>query len=215
MKKILILALALFFSVGPSGALAQVPKPNAFVVPIFCSVRGGYNFGNGVVINAEKRYILTVAHILESPEVFVALPKDGRAMFCSASLVWADRRQDAAILQLNDAAQLVQAPLLATYPAAGSPAKIFGFEESNNGELAAVESKFTVWYPAWILPNGQEKARMFLSAKPAINFDDPVGLSGCPLLNEEGRVMGIQKGHWGVIYLFVPVDVVPENYLMR
>jgi hypothetical protein len=211
-KKIFILALVLFFSVYPGNA-SQVPKPNEFVVPIFC-VNGGYNFGNGVVINAEKKYIFTVAHIiLESAEIFVALPKGDRAMLYPASIVWVDRRQDAAILQLNDAApQLVSAPILTNYPVVGSSAKIFGFKEKN-GELAIVESKFTVWHPSMILPNGQEKARILLSAKSVGSLDNPAGLSGCPLLNEESRVAGIQKGRWGEIYLFVPVGVIPEKFL--
>jgi len=209
-----MLALVLFFSICPSGAFGQTPK-HAFVVLVFCSVKGGgYNFGNGVVINAASKYILTVAHILEGPELFIALPKDDKAMLYPASLIWVDRRQDAAILQLNDAAsapQLVQASLSTAHPTVGSPAKIFGFRESS-GNLVAMESKFTVWYPSVILPNGQEKARILLSAKPVSSLDDPGGLSGCPLLNEEGRVMGIQKGHWGETYLFVPMDVVPENF---
>ena len=159
-----------FETPGPALPRTRQPRPRSFMQ------RG---LGSGVIIDAEKGFVLTNYHVVgEADEVEVVLA-DGRAL--TAEWVRGDRASDLAVVKVkND--HLISAPLGDSDQvdvgdwvlAIGSPE---GLPQTVTAGIISAKGRST----------GGRRYEDFLQTDAAINH----GNSGGPLVNTQGEVIGI------------------------
>lgn len=135
--------------------------------------------GSGAVIDAEKGYIITNAHVVEGAEgALINLP-DGRTV--EARLVGIDTPTDIAVLQANDL-------------------RVSAVKTANSDNLRVGDVVFAVGYPLGLeqslslgVISGLGRSASSNSLQDFIQTDAAInsGNSGGPLLDSQGRLIGI------------------------
>ena len=188
----------------------QQPQPSPFNP--FGRSGGGTATGSGFVIDHEG-HILTNAHVVDgASDVTVRVGGEDGDTF-EAKVIGADPSTDVAVLQVSDGADRLQPLTLGSSSqvkvgdpvvAIGNP---FGLDRSATaGIVSAVQRQISA-------PNG-------FTIENAIQTDAPInpGNSGGPLLDSQGRVIGItsqiesggqSEGNVGIGFA-VPIDTVRE-----
>jgi serine protease Do len=136
--------------------------------------------GSGVIVNAEKGYILTNAHVVEDAERVVVTLSDGHHY--TAKTIGLDKPSDIALLQIQaknlsaitlaDSANLKVGDIVA---AIGNP---FGLSQSVTSGIISALGRSTL---------GIENYENFIQIDASIN----PGNSGGALVNTEGQLIGI------------------------
>ena len=153
-------------------------------------VRLATNLGSGIIIDAQKGYVLTNHHVIENAYAIKVRLKDGREI--EAVLVGGDRMVDFAVLQI-DAADLEavswgdsrQVAVGDQVVAIGSP---YGFQQTvTSGIISATERFVTVPTTRGTRRGGRLFPQEFLQTDAAINH----GNSGGALVDMNGKLIGI------------------------
>ncbi|UXN35878.1 Do family serine endopeptidase [Avibacterium paragallinarum] len=138
--------------------------------------------GSGVIINAEKGYVLTNNHVIDEADKITVKLQDGREF--KAKLVGADELSDIALIQLEDPKNLTEIKIadsdklrVGDYTVAvGNP---FGLGQTVTSGIVSALGRST----------GSEKGSYenYIQTDAAVNQ----GNSGGPLLNLDGELIGI------------------------
>ncbi|CDF99724.1 Do family serine endopeptidase [Avibacterium paragallinarum] len=138
--------------------------------------------GSGVIINAEKGYVLTNNHVIDEADKITVKLQDGREF--KAKLVGADELSDIALIQLEDPKNLTEIKIadsdklrVGDYTVAvGNP---FGLGQTVTSGIVSALGRST----------GSEKGSYenYIQTDAAVNQ----GNSGGPLLNLNGELIGI------------------------
>jgi len=135
--------------------------------------------GSGAVIDAEKGYIITNAHVVENGTSFLVNVPDGRVL--KATLLGMDTPTDIAVLQADDL-------------------RVGAVKLADSDKLRVGDVVFAVGYPLGLeqslslgvisglgRTSSSEGLQDFIQTDAAINS----GNSGGPLLDSQGRLIGI------------------------
>lgn len=135
--------------------------------------------GSGAVIDAEKGYIITNAHVIENGEAYLVNVPDGRVL--EANLIGVDAPTDIAVLQADDL-------------------RVGAMTLADSDNLRVGDLVFAVGYPLGLeqslslgvisglgRSNSSSGLQDFIQTDAAINS----GNSGGPLLDSQGRLIGI------------------------
>ncbi|MCW9732045.1 Do family serine endopeptidase [Avibacterium sp. 20-15] len=146
------------------------------------SPRSFKGLGSGVIINAEKGYVLTNNHVIDQADKITVKLQDGREF--NAKLVGADELSDIALIQLEDPKNLTEIKMadsdklrVGDYTVAvGNP---FGLGQTVTSGIVSALGRST----------GSEKGSYenYIQTDAAVNQ----GNSGGPLLNLNGELIGI------------------------
>lgn len=138
--------------------------------------------GSGVIINAEKGYVVTNNHVIDKADKITVKLEDGREF--KAKLVGADPQSDVALLQLEDPKNLTEIKIADSDKlrvgdftvAIGNP---FGLGQTVTSGIVSALGRST-----GSIDSGYES---YIQTDAAVNR----GNSGGPLLNLQGELIGI------------------------
>ncbi|MEQ1902835.1 MAG: trypsin-like peptidase domain-containing protein [Pirellulaceae bacterium] len=178
--------------------VAQKIKPS--VVSVDCKKPDGHGQGSGVIIS-EDGYIVTNRHVIEDSS-FIRVTLHDRHEY-EAKLVGEDDETDLAVLKIN-AQGLIPAEwgnsqelaVGSIVWAIGSP---FGFTQTVTSGIVSGKNRLTF----------DEKTRSFRTFQELIQTDAAVnpGNSGGPLVDANGRVIGINTSILGESYMGISFAV--------
>lgn len=164
--------------------------------------------GTGFIIDTQKGYIVTNNHVIDGAEKIVVSLADGRNL--NAKLVGADDRTDLAVVQISDTKDLTAVQLGdSSQLQVGEPVVAIG----NPGGQAFARSVTTGVVSATnrILDIQGESSFNLIQTDAAIN----PGNSGGPLVNYQGKVIGInsvknsETGYEGMGFAIPITDALP------
>lgn len=146
------------------------------------SPRNFRGIGSGVIINAEKGYVLTNNHVIAQADKITVKLKDGREF--NAKLVGADELSDIALIQLEKPKNLTEIKMadsdklrVGDYTVAiGNP---FGLGQTVTSGIVSALGRST--------GSDRESYENYIQTDAAVNQ----GNSGGPLLNLNGELIGI------------------------
>ncbi|MBI5089740.1 MAG: trypsin-like peptidase domain-containing protein [Actinobacteria bacterium] len=140
--------------------------------------------GTGVVIDAEAGYVITNAHVVEGATSITVTVGDGQAR--AATLVASDTSHDIAVLQIDDTAGLVAAPLgSADAVAVGDPVVAIGNALALEGGMTVTQGIVSALDRTIETESGSLVG--LIQTDAAISS----GNSGGALVNASGEVIGI------------------------
>jgi len=148
------------------------------------------DLGSGVIVDAEKGYILTNHHVIENAEMIIVQMSDGRDFV--AEVIGSDSEVDLAVLRI-EADDLIALPwgdsrqvsVGEQVVAIGSP---YGFQQTvTAGIISATERLSTLPVSQTQGRRGRPSPQVFLQTDAAIN----PGNSGGPLVDMNGKLIGI------------------------
>jgi S1-C subfamily serine protease len=171
-KALLSAFAALAFAVWIGSHLSAAPKLAGATVRIETSD----SIGSGVHIGND--FILTAAHVVEGETKVTFIADNGKDTY-TADVQWSNRALDIALLKSRATNILETAPLLCGEPVIGSPVISAGIPLG----ITFYQSAGQVGSKPFPL---QQWASLFMVAGPGA-----VGMSGGPVLDLHGRVIGI------------------------
>lgn len=138
--------------------------------------------GSGVIINAEKGYVVTNNHVINSADKIIVKLEDGREF--KAKLVGADPMSDVALIQLENPKDLTEIKIADSDKlrvgdftvAIGNP---FGLGQTVTSGIVSALGRST--------GNTDESYESYIQTDAAVNR----GNSGGPLINLNGELIGI------------------------
>lgn len=158
--------------------------------------------GSGVIVNANKGYILTNAHVIEGAQTITVTLNDGRHY--TAKVIGTDKLSDIALIQIQ-AKNLTEVPIADSstlkvgdfVAAIGSP---FGLNQSVTSGIVSALGRTTL---------GIENYENFIQTDAPIN----PGNSGGALVNTTGQLVGINTavvapGQGTGIGFAIPVSII-------
>lgn len=174
---------------GFQGFLENITKPKQYRVN---------NSGSGVIYS-EKGYILTNYHVIENGERFIVQLLDNRKF--EGTLIGADEKTDLAVIKIKSYRSLPKAPLGSSerlqvgqwVVAIGNP---FGLDRTVTTGVISAKGRSGL---------GINSYENFIQTDASIN----PGNSGGPLLDLEGRVVGINTAFMGQgtgVGFAIPID---------
>lgn len=169
------LVLSVVFVAALMWGAKPAAKPNLASSVVYVEVGGGH--GSGVHIG--NGLILTAAHVTEKGDVKI---KDDQGNSQDGELLWQNEKYDIALIRVSDPSKLNAAELSCRQVGQGERVTAFGSPFSLdflkfNGWIAGVERKVGPWATAYIVD---------ITVGP--------GMSGGPLVDHKGRVIGIVVG---------------------
>lgn len=137
--------------------------------------------GHGSGVHVGNRWIITAAHVVKGQtEVALKSSLGGEAV---ADVLWINERQDIALLRARDLAGVEASRLLCEDPRVGQSVIAIG----NPGPLEFITAHGTV-------ASGQKHSKEHWADHYIVSMPIAPGMSGGPVLDHHGRVVGIVVG---------------------